>query len=30
VLAKLSFVHDIVHSKRVLQRAPALSPDPLR
>ena len=30
VIAKLSFVHDVVHSKRALQSAPALSPDPLR
>jgi hypothetical protein len=27
VIAKLSFVHDVVHSKRALQSAPPPSPD---
>jgi hypothetical protein len=30
VIAKLSFVHDVVHSKHALQTAPAPSPNPLR
>jgi len=30
VIAKLSFVHDVVHSKRTLQSAPVVSPDPRR